>query len=57
MDDEDLIALERRGWDALSNGTGVEFYAGLMTDDALFVVPGMVLGRNATLQSWEGVDP
>jgi ketosteroid isomerase-like protein len=54
---DELIRLEREGWNALSDGTAVDYYAALLTDDALFVVPGMVLDRAQTLASWEGVDP
>lgn len=51
----DPLELERQGWDALVAGRGAEFYGGLMTTDALVVVPGMVLDRDQTLASWEGV--
>ena len=54
---EELIALERRGWDALSDGTAAEFYGSLMTPDVRFVVPGMVLDRVQTLASWEDTLP
>jgi uncharacterized protein (TIGR02246 family) len=53
----DLIELERQGWDALAAGNGAAFYARLMTDDAIVVVPGMVLDRTQTLASWEGMAP
>jgi ketosteroid isomerase-like protein len=53
----DLIELERKGWEALASGRGAEFYGRVMTDDAIVVVPGMVLDRAQTLASWEGVGP
>jgi hypothetical protein len=49
---DELVDLERQGWDALTDGTAVEFYGRLLADDALFVVPGMVLDRAQTLASW-----
>lgn len=46
MDDE-LIALEERGWEALAAGEGADFYAEICRDDALMVFPGgMVLDRD-----------
>jgi hypothetical protein len=49
MDDltlENLMDLERQGWEALSSATGGDFYGRLMTDAGLMVlVNGMVLGR------------
>lgn len=52
-----LIELERQGWEALASGRGAEFYGRVMTEDAIVVVPGMVLDRAQTLASWEGVAP
>jgi ketosteroid isomerase-like protein len=53
----ELVALEQRGWKALSNGTAVEFYDELLTEDACVVVPGMILTRAQTLESWQQVPP
>ena len=53
----DVLELERQGWNALVSGRGAEFYGALMTADAVVVVPGMVLDREQTLASWEGVPP
>jgi ketosteroid isomerase-like protein len=55
--EEQLISLERQGWDALCGGSAVDFYGARLTPDAVFVVPGMVLGRDETLASWEGAAP
>lgn len=49
------MELERQGWDALVAGRGADFYGRVMTADAVVVVPGMVLDRQQTLASWEGV--
>jgi ketosteroid isomerase-like protein len=53
----DLIELERQGWEALATGRGAQFYGRVMTDDAIVVVPGMVLDRAQTLASWDGMAP
>ena len=43
---DELLALERRGWDALCDATGAEVYGELMTPDGLMVLAnGMVLSR------------
>jgi ketosteroid isomerase-like protein len=51
----DLPQLEQQGWEALASGQGAEFYGRVMAEDALTVVPGMVLDRRQTLASWEGM--
>ncbi|MFW6773782.1 nuclear transport factor 2 family protein [Nocardioides sp. CPCC 205120] len=53
-----LLALERRGWDALCDATGGAFYRDLMTPDALMVlVDGHVLDREAVAASLDGAPP
>ncbi|MEX5720798.1 nuclear transport factor 2 family protein [Geodermatophilus maliterrae] len=53
MDDvvtEELLALERRGWDALCDATGADFYGEVMTDDGLMVLAdGSVMDRAAVV--------
>ena len=53
MDDEvirDLLALERRGWDALWEGTGAAFYDEVMTGDgAMVLANGAVMDRDAVV--------
>jgi hypothetical protein len=53
MDDDvtrDLLALERRGWDALCDGTAAAFYGEVMTDDGVMVLAnGAVLDRGAVV--------
>lgn len=52
MTTEDLLAIERRGWDALCVRTGGSYYGALMTDDALMVlVNGAVLDRAEVVAS------
>jgi hypothetical protein len=49
---EDLEGLERRGWDALCDGTGDRFYGALMTEDALMVLAnGMAMTRHQVVAS------
>jgi hypothetical protein len=52
-----LLAVEKQGWDAISAGGGAGFYAQRLTDDAVMVVPGMVLGREETLESMRRTQP
>jgi uncharacterized protein DUF4440 len=35
---DELLRLERAGWDSLCDASGAEFYGALMTDDALMVL-------------------
>ncbi|WP_041782582.1 nuclear transport factor 2 family protein [Mycolicibacterium chubuense] len=43
---DELLALEHAGWKSLCDGTGDEFYGGVMTDDAVMVLAnGMVMDR------------
>lgn len=49
---DDLLTLERRGWDSLCEGTGAEFYADLMTEGAVMVLAhGFALDRDAVRAS------
>ncbi len=62
VDDPDLynalLDLERRGWDALCDGTGGKFYGELMTDDAVMVLAnGAVMDRDAVVASLEHAPP
>ena len=45
-----LLDLETHGWQSLCDGTGAEFYGGLMTDDGLMVLAnGAVMDREAVV--------
>src|SRR5207247_10781243 len=46
---QDLLDLERRGWDALCSVNGARFYDDLMTDDALMVFPGTVMTKRESV--------
>jgi hypothetical protein len=49
---DELLALERAGWESLCDGTGDEFYGNTMTDDALMVLAnGMVMDRATVVES------
>ncbi|MFB8280989.1 nuclear transport factor 2 family protein [Nocardia colli] len=42
----ELLEVERKGWDSLCDGTGADFYGSLMTGDAVMVLAhGMVMDR------------
>lgn len=52
---DDLLAVERAGWDALCGSTGGAFYGDLMRPDAVMIlVNGMVLDRDAVAASLDG---
>lgn len=47
-----LLELERAGWDSLCNGTGSNFYGGVMLPDALMVLAnGMVMDRDTVVEA------
>lgn len=53
-----LLGLESRGWDSLCDGTGGEFYGGLMADDAVMVLAnGMVMDRKSVVESLDHAPP
>lgn len=55
---EELLVLERRGWDALCSGTGGEFYQDRMTEDGVMVLAhGAVLDRAQVRSSLVGAPP
>ncbi len=47
---DELLALERAGWNSLCDSTGAEFYGDMMSDDAVMVLAnGMVMDRDAVV--------
>ncbi len=54
---DELEALEREGWAALTGPDGAAFYAEVMADDGLMVFPGMVLDKTATITAIAGAPP
>jgi hypothetical protein len=61
VDDEltrELLELEHRGWAALSDGSGADFYGSLMTDDGVMVLAnGAVADRAAVVGSLRNAPP
>jgi hypothetical protein len=48
----ELLTIERRGWDSLCDGTGANFYGSLMVNDAVMVLAhGVVMDREAVIAS------
>ncbi len=54
---DELLALERRGWAALTSDGAAEYYERMLADDMVLVLPGMVLDRADALESWLNVVP
>jgi hypothetical protein len=55
--EEALVVLEHQAWQALSGGTGADFYRGNLTPDAVMVFPFGVLERDAAIQAIEKAPP
>ena len=53
----ELTTLEERGWQALSEGTGAEFYDAFLTDDAIMILPFAVLDRTAAIAAMRDAPP
>jgi hypothetical protein len=60
---DELLALERAGWESLCESTGDEFYGNAMTDDALMVLANggvmdraMVVKSLADAPAWAGYE-
>lgn len=57
MTDDELIALERAGWDALSSPQGAGYYRRHLSDDALMAFPVGVLDRAQALEAIASAPP
>jgi hypothetical protein len=57
MEEKELLELEEQGWRALASGQASEFYRTHLADDALMVVPGMVLDGQTFLQGADSGEP
>lgn len=58
LEEDELVELERRGWDALCESRGGTFYRDLMTPEGVMVlVDGSVLGRDEVAASLDGAPP
>jgi hypothetical protein len=52
VDRDELLEIERKGWDSLCDGSGANFYGRVMTDDALMVLAnGMVMDRGQVVDA------
>jgi hypothetical protein len=54
---EDLIALEREGWEALTAGRGAEYYREHLAAEALMAFPFGVMDREAAIAAMEAAPP
>lgn len=55
---QELLALERQGWDSLCAGEGAGYYGHLMTPEAVMVLAhGFVLDRDAVIASLDDAPP
>lgn len=58
MELEELLSVERAGWEALRRSEGADFYGRLMSPEGVMVLPhGFVLDRAGVAASFDGVDP
>lgn len=54
----ELLDLERQGWDSLCNSTGADFYGSLMLHDAVMVLAhGFVMDRDTVIASLDKAPP
>lgn len=54
----EILQLEHRGWRSLCDGTGAQFYANIMTQDAVMILAhGFALDRQAVIGSLEHAPP
>ena len=51
-----LLELEEQGWRALSSAEPVEFCDEWLADEAVMVVPGMVIDRGRSSKLWRMSD-
>ena len=52
-----LVSTETAGWQALSDGTGADFYDQHLTADAIMVFPFGVLARQQSIESIRAAPP
>lgn len=58
LDLENLLKLEKQGWDCLTKSKGADFYGALMTNNALMIlVNGMTLEYRTIVQSLNNAEP
>lgn len=54
---DELIALEEEGWHAMSSTGATDYYEKLLAQEALMVVPRMVVDRSTFLQALRSETP
>jgi hypothetical protein len=55
---EELLDLERAGWDSLCDGSGDEFYGALMAPDGLMILAnGQIMTRDDVVAALAGAPP
>ena len=54
---DELEALERDGWKALSGPDGAAFYEDVMDEDGLMVFPGLIMDKPASLEAIRQAGP
>ncbi|MEV0671430.1 nuclear transport factor 2 family protein [Mycobacterium sp. NPDC050441] len=55
---DELLHIERAGWDSLCESTGADFYGDLMLPDAVMVLAnGMVMDRNTVVSALAQAPP
>jgi hypothetical protein len=52
-----LLTLETEGWEALSQGTGADFYQRTLADDAVMMFPFGVLTRAESIEAMRAAPP
>lgn len=57
MTDDELVALERRGWDALSGSQGADYYGRVLSADAMMAFPFGVIDRAQALEAIAAAPP
>jgi hypothetical protein len=54
----ELLTMERRGWDSLCDSTGADFYGSVMVNDGVMVLAhGLVIDREAVIASLNEAPP
>jgi hypothetical protein len=54
---ENLVAVERQGWEALRSGTAGDYYRKHLTPDAVMAFPFGVLAREQCIEAMESAPP
>lgn len=57
MTDDELVALEREGWDALSSPQGADYYRRQLSDNAVMAFPFGVIDRAQALEAIASAPP